>query len=77
MLYKQFVSPPDYIIWAKSFIYFPDDTTKEQHTWTFCSDHILASTMSTTIHTLSKKSARQRRNVFIWCGLSGRLSMGE
>jgi hypothetical protein len=33
--------------------------------------------MSTTAaHTLSTKSARQRRNVFIWCGNSGQLSIG-
>ena len=27
-------------------------------------------------HILSKKSARQHRNVFIWCGFSHKLSMG-
>jgi hypothetical protein len=33
--------------------------------------------MATTIHTLSTKSAQQRRNVFTWCGVSGMLGMGE
>jgi len=32
--------------------------------------------MSTPVHTLSKKSARQRRNVFIWCSNSGKQRIG-